>query len=101
MASLYDKYKNEVLPLRDLIRYSENPDALLADGFDDAFIGICEQFGRPSVAAYNKEKCIQILIDRDGMDFQEAEEFFSFNVVGAWVSENTPVYVTLWESDDD
>ena len=33
---------------------------LLADGFDDAFLGIGRQFGNP-FAIYDKEKCLRIL----------------------------------------
>ena len=34
---------------------------LTADGFDDAFIGVSERFGRSPIVAYDKDKCIQIL----------------------------------------
>lgn len=74
-----------------------NDEMLFSDGFEDALIGICHQFGRPSVAAYDYEKCIRILMDRDGMTDIEAVEFFEFNVSGAWVGENTPVYIEMVE----
>lgn len=44
----------------------ENPDALFADGFEDALVGIGRQFSR-SLALYDKNQCLQILVDRDGM----------------------------------
>jgi len=75
-----------------------NPEALLADGFEDAFIGICEVFNRPILAAYDRDKCITILMERDGMTDEEAEEYFEFNVAGSWVGDSTPVYVTLWKN---
>ena len=74
-----------------------NPEALLADGFEDAYIGWCEVFNRPPLAAYDRDKCIAILMERDGMDYEEAEEYFNFNVSGSWVGENTPVYISLSE----
>jgi hypothetical protein len=74
-----------------------NEDALTADGFEDAFLGICEQFGRPPVAAYDLNACIKLLVERDGMSHEGAVEFFDFNVVGAWMGESTPVFVTLWD----
>lgn len=74
-----------------------NDEMLFSDGFEDALIGICHQFGRPPVAAYDYEKCIRILMDRDGMTDIEAVEFFEFNVSGAWVGENTPVYIEMVE----
>ena len=64
-----------------------NEDALLADGFEDAFLGICQQYGRPPVAAYDLNACIKLLVERDGMSHEEAEEYFSFNVIGALPTE--------------
>jgi hypothetical protein len=70
-----------------------NPEALLADGFEDAFVGMAERCGQPSLAVYDAEKCVHILEERDGMDYEEAEEFFSFNVSGAWAGEQTPLFL--------
>lgn len=81
-----------------IIEYNE--EALLADGFEDAFLGVSEVFGRPPLATYDRDKCIDILIQRDGMTYEEAEEYFDFNVTGAWVGENTPIYLTLWKEGD-
>jgi|TARA_R110002110_G_scaffold39230_1_gene126990 hypothetical protein len=66
--------------------------ALLADGFEDALIGIGTRFTY-EVAVYDQDKCIKILVERDGMDVDEAQEFFDFNVTGAYVGEHTPVFV--------
>jgi len=63
----------------------------LADGFEDAFVGIGRQFGKP-MAVYNKFKCIELLI-KEGMSEEEAEEYFQYNVEGAWVGENTPIFL--------
>ena len=77
---------------------SQYPDeVLLADGFEAAFLGICEIFGRPPVAAYDRDKCMEVLVERDGMEYDEAVEYFDFNVSGAWVGDSTPVYLTLWD----
>ena len=57
-----------------------NEEALLADGFEDAFLGMCEVFNRPPLATYDRDKCIEILVKRDEMTYEEAEEFFEFNV---------------------
>ena len=81
-----------------IIEYNE--EALLADGFEEAFLGVSEVYGRPPLATYDRDKCIDILIQRDGMTYEEAEEYFDFNVRGAWVGENTPIYLTLWKEGD-
>jgi hypothetical protein len=72
----------------------ENPDALLADGFEDALIGIARRCSQPSLAVYDENKCIDILVKRDKMTWEEAVEFFEFNTLGAWVGENTPLFMT-------
>ena len=68
----------------------EDETVLLADGFEDAFMGVARQFGRP-FAVYSYRKCIEIL-SKD-MTEEEAEEYFSFNVEGAWVGESTPAFI--------
>ena len=78
-----------------------NEEALTADGFDDAIIGIGERCGQPFLVAYDRDKCIQVLMDRDGMDYEEAVEFFDFNVAGAWMGENTPIFITRWEEQNE
>jgi hypothetical protein len=87
----------------DMMEWIEsfNEEALTADGFDDAIIGIGERCGQPSLVAYDRDKCIQVLMDRDGMDYEEAVEFFEFNTVGAWAGENTPIFITLWQNVED
>lgn len=77
-----------------------NEQALLADGFEDAFLGMSEVFGRPSLATYDKDKCIEILMTRDSMTEEEAMEYFDFNVSGSWVGDSTPIYLTLWNKDE-
>jgi len=71
----------------------ENPEALVPDGFEDAFVGICRRFSLQPLAAYSYEKCIEILMDRDGISYEEAVEHFDFNVIGAWLGEGTPVFI--------
>ena len=66
---------------------------LLADGFEAALIGTGERCGQPTIAVYDREKCIEVLEKRDGMTQEEANEFFEFNVGGAWVGEQTPIFV--------
>ena len=64
---------------------------LLADGLDEAFIGIGWQFNTP-LAMYDRDKCIEIL-ESQGMTPDEAQEYFYYNTQGAYVGEQTPVFV--------
>ena len=66
--------------------------ALKADGFEAALIGYGYQFNHP-LAIYSRNRCINILMKRDGMSSDEATEYFDFNVIGAWVGESTPVFL--------
>ena len=63
------------------------------DGYDDCIAGVVEQFGRPPIVCYDKRKVLAKL-QKDGMSEDEAEEFWSFNQIGAWVGESTPCFLT-------
>lgn len=67
---------------------------LYADGFEDAIIGVGRQFNT-DVVIYDEDKCLEILVLRDQMTPEEAEEFFEFNVVGAYVGDHTPIFVRV------
>jgi hypothetical protein len=32
--------------------------------------------------------------------FEDAKEYFDYNVAGSWVGDNTPVYISLSEKGD-
>lgn len=63
------------------------------DGYDDCIVGIVEQFGRPPIVCYSLPKVIQKLM-ADGMSEEEAEEFWSYNQIGAYVGDSTPCFLT-------
>ena len=71
---------------------TDNPEALLADGFNDAIIGIDIH----GCVAYDYDKCVSILMDNDGMSNIDAIEFMDFNVTGAYVGEYTPVFIKTY-----
>lgn len=88
----------DILKLREWV--SEfNEEALLADGFENAIIGVADRCGQPTLVVYDIQKCIEILMKRDGMSEPEAHEFFQFNVSGAWLGEHTPLFFTPYASD--
>lgn len=68
-------------------------DVTVADGFDEALVGIATQH-TTHLAVYDREKCIKLLIQRDKMTREDAEEYFSYNVEGAFVGKGTPVFLT-------
>jgi hypothetical protein len=84
--------------LEDLINYETDEQIMLMDGFEEAFIGFSKRCGQPTLATYSFDKMIQVLVERDQMDVMEAEEYISYNCVGAWMGELTPVI--LYEYGD-
>lgn len=70
----------------------QNPEALTADGFEDAIIGVTINHHHPMVVVYDYRKCVEILVSQ-GMTDEEAEEYLSFNTLGAYVGEHGPLYM--------
>lgn len=79
-------------PIRERILESiEDAMFLEPAEFDQAIVGVAERADGMVVVAYDRERCIEVLM-RD-MDRDEAEEFFNFNTVSAWMGELTPVFL--------
>jgi hypothetical protein len=66
---------------------------LLADGFDSAVLGLSRGTLGADVAVYSIDRCIDILVKRDGMSEEEAIEFMNFNVLDAYMGPMTPIFV--------
>jgi len=62
---------------------------LSADGFDDAVIGVATDFTEPRLI-YSVSKCLKIL--QKDMSELDALEYFTYNVSGAYVGEQTPIW---------
>ena len=74
--------------------------AMKVDGFDDCIVGTVERFGAPDIICYDKNGIIMSLCG-DGMSYEEAYEFFDFNIIGAWVGDTTPCFLVPKSEDDD
>lgn len=72
-----------------------SPETLLADGFDEALIGIVRQFSR-HLALYDYRACVRIL-QSQGMTEEDAVEYMEFNVLGGWVGTHTPLFVDYYD----
>tara|TARA_R100000687_G_scaffold46781_1_gene37601 strand:- start:116 stop:346 length:231 start_codon:yes stop_codon:yes gene_type:complete len=66
---------------------------MVINGFEGAIIGVARRYGQPDLIAYDIEKIIEILINRDNMRHEEAIEYFEYNIVGAWIGETTPCFI--------
>lgn len=78
---------------RDLaLEQVDGEELLFADGYDDAILGVVYRDGT-NVVVYDRTKVLQIL-EKD-MTPEEAVEFFEFNVAGAYVGPQTPIFLEL------
>jgi hypothetical protein len=67
---------------------------LFADGFNDAVIGVAyDKATSTNRVIYSRTKCIDVLMERDGMEYEVAVEFFDFNVTDAYVGNKTPIFM--------
>ena len=73
---------------------------LRADGFNDAIMGIVQRCGQDDVVLYDTDTVIEGLMNGDGMSYEEAVEYFEFNILGAWMGEGTPAFFSKASFDD-
>ena len=95
-----DKFRNIQLSVNGV----EDDMYLKADGFDDAIIGtaygmtVSDHQG--PVLVYDLQKCIDILMDGAvDMTREEAIEYFDFNVLGAFMGPQTPIFMDSGDLD--
>ena len=74
----------------------EYPDVSIAEGFDDAIIGVVERYGMEPVVLYDKEKCLELLVKGGIDDVDDANEYFYYNVLGSYIGETTPCFATIF-----
>jgi len=63
--------------------------------FDAAIVGVADRIGMSAVVVYDTTKIIDILCERDGMDRDEAAEYYEFNIAGAYVGDRTPMFIAM------
>ena len=84
------KYLEEYFP-------DDLDDILLADGLEEAFLGVSRSFTGSCVAVYDIDIIMQVLV-KQGMTLEEAREYFEFNTLGAYMGPHTPIYLTRYDS---
>ena len=73
--------------LENILDWFSEDELLIADGFNDAIIGIDESSMR---IIYSISKCIEILMQE--MSEEDALEYFNYNVCNAYVGDKTPIW---------
>jgi hypothetical protein len=64
-----------------------------ADGFDEAIIGVEESTLQDVRVVYDLDKCIDILVQKQGIDEDLAEEHLHYNVLGNHIGDVTPIFI--------
>jgi len=63
--------------------------------FASCVAGTVERAGIPgTITCYDTEKVLATLRKNHGMSAEDAQEWFEFNVLGAWWGEGTPCFIT-------
>ena len=63
------------------LEYDCDKKVVFLDGYEDALIGYCDSDDGNIRTVYCYEDCIDILMTRDGMTMEEAEEWMSYNTI--------------------
>lgn len=69
------------------------------NGLDDAVIGVGSRCGMDDeVLIYDRDKMHTILMEKQGMDSDDAHEWICYNIEGAYIGNDTPI--TMRELDE-
>ena len=71
------------------------------DGFDAAIVGVASRIGSADFLVYSREKCIEILMANDDMNYDDADEYFDFNIADAYVGATTPAFIEKYEEEEE
>ena len=77
----------------DAIALAGGEDLLFADGLDEAIVGVGCRCGQQDVVVYDKAKVVECF-EAQGMTCEEAWEYAEFNTFGAWVGDQTPIWMS-------
>ena len=72
---------------------------VLPNNFGKAFMGYVECFGGNLLAVYCKETILGVLQKKDKMSYEDAMEYFNYNIAGSWVGNGTPLYLERCDMD--
>lgn len=87
------KYSEKVELLTELAINQEVDIAIMHD-YKDALVGHSISLDI-TVAVYDYDKCIKVLVKRDNMTYEEAEEWFSYNTMRAipYMGDAKPIII--------
>lgn len=62
------------------------------DGYDDCYLGVGDTYGEHPALVYDHTKIIEKLM-QSGMDLEDAEEYYSYNILGSFLGEKMPIFL--------
>ena len=75
--------------LQKILDNYQDDSLITLNGLEDAVIGIDEHQMR---LIYSQKKIIFILMEREGWNMDEAEEFFAYNIFPLYVGNHSPIF---------
>ena len=83
------------MDITEFVANLDDGEAVYGEGLEEALVGFSSRFAEGPLATYDIKKVIDIFMNRDGMTFEDANEYFEYNVLGSWVGDRTPVFITF------
>lgn len=66
---------------------------IVLDGFNDCILGRIQQAGSDLKVIYSIKCILSKLMERDGMSYDEAYEFYEYNILGLHGQESFPAFL--------
>jgi hypothetical protein len=66
---------------------------VVLDGFNDCILGRVQQAGGDLRVIYSIKCILSKLMERDGMSYEEAYEFYEYNILGLYGQEPFPAFL--------
>lgn len=86
-------HRDEILKeLMEREMFSKDEYVILADGFEEAFLGVTAI--KPAKAIYSYWKCLDIIMNQDGTDFDEAIDWLD-EFINEDLGVHAPLYIKL------
>lgn len=80
--------------IEDLRAVDEETEIIHYPGLEPAIIGLVSRCGEEEVLCYSRDRIVAILMLRDGMTHEDAEEFIDHNIAGGAPGPRAPMLLS-------
>ena len=77
-----------------------NPNAIIAKGFEEGYIGFVRRANKPSIALYDYYTCVEVLVRDEQFSRKQAIDFMEEYILQHDGGESTPGFA-LWKDEYD